>query len=142
MLLKTNSNNTLSYIDYPREFAISSITSNINYTKEKVILKTLQNNSFLKMIVFLKNMYDLEIGKVISEIKKQNAKTVCLHLPDGLKQKAEELQKEIEKHTNAQVIIWGGSCYGSCDLPLEVKHLGVDLLIHFGHSPWQDIGLR
>ena len=87
-------------------------------------------------------MYDLEIKRIISEIKKQNAKTVCLQLPDGLKLRAEELQKEIEKNTNAQVIIWGGSCFGSCDLPLEIKRFGVDLLIHFGHSPWQDFGKR
>ena len=87
-------------------------------------------------------MYDLEIEKIISEIKKQEAKLVCLQLPDGIKPKAEEIQKRIEKETKAQVVIWGGSCYGSCDLPLEVKRLGVDLLIHFGHSPWQDSGKR
>ncbi len=87
-------------------------------------------------------MYNLEIDNIIREIKKQKAKTVCLQLPDGIKPKAEEIQKTIEKETDAQVIIWGGSCYGSCDLPLEVKRLGVDLLIHFGHSPWQDAGKR
>jgi len=87
-------------------------------------------------------MYDMEINKIVKEIKKQAAKVVCLHLPDGIKPKAEEIQKTIEKETDAQVIIWGGSCYGSCDLPLEVKRLGVDLLIHFGHSPWQDAGKR
>jgi 2-(3-amino-3-carboxypropyl)histidine synthase len=87
-------------------------------------------------------MYTLETQKAISEIKKQDAKVVCLQLPDGLKPKAEEIQKAIEKETKAQVIIWGGTCYGSCDLPLEVKRLGVDLLIHYGHSPWQDAGKR
>jgi 2-(3-amino-3-carboxypropyl)histidine synthase len=87
-------------------------------------------------------MYTIETEKVISEIKKQDAKLVCLQLPDGLKPKAEEIQKAIEKETSAQVIIWGGTCYGSCDLPLEVKRLGVDLLIHYGHSPWQDAGKR
>lgn len=87
-------------------------------------------------------MYDLKMDKVINEIKKHNAKTVCLQLPDGLKQKAEELQKIIENKTKSQVIIWGGSCFGSCDLPLEVKRLGVDLLVHYGHSPWQDFGKR
>jgi 2-(3-amino-3-carboxypropyl)histidine synthase len=83
-------------------------------------------------------MYDLEIDRIIKEIKKQKAKTVCLQLPDGLKPKAEELQDRLEKETDAQIIIWGGSCYGSCDLPLEVKNLGVDLLIHFSHAAWQD----
>lgn len=87
-------------------------------------------------------MYDLELNKIITEIKKKNSKVVCLHLPDGLKPKAKEIQKQIEKETKAQVIIWGSSCYGSCDLPLEVKHLGVDLLIHFGHAAWQDFGKR
>jgi 2-(3-amino-3-carboxypropyl)histidine synthase len=87
-------------------------------------------------------MYDLETEKIIKEIKKKKAKLVCLQLPDGLKPKAEELQKLIEEKTTAQVIIWGGSCFGSCDLPLEVKNLGVDLLIHFGHGAWQDYGDR
>lgn len=87
-------------------------------------------------------MYDLEIDKIITEITKQKAKLICLQLPDGLKPKAELLQKEIEEKTDAQIIIWGGSCYGSCDLPLEVKRLGVDLLIHFGHVAWKDAGKR
>ncbi|MBT7368307.1 hypothetical protein HN814_08895 [Candidatus Woesearchaeota archaeon] len=87
-------------------------------------------------------MYKIDTENIISQINEQDSKLVCLHLPDGLKPKAKELQKEIVDKTSAQVIIWGGSCYGSCDLPLEVKRLGVDLLIHFGHSPWQDAGKR
>jgi len=87
-------------------------------------------------------MYDIETKKIIDEINRKKAKLVCLQLPDGIKPKAEELQREIHEHTDAQVVIWGGTCYGSCDLPLEVKRLGVDLLIHFGHSPWQDFSKR
>ncbi len=87
-------------------------------------------------------MYDLETKRIIKEIKDRKAKLVCLQLPDGIKPRAEELQKLIEKKTGTKVLIWGGSCYGSCDLPLEVSRLGVDLLVHFGHSPWQDYGKR
>jgi 2-(3-amino-3-carboxypropyl)histidine synthase len=87
-------------------------------------------------------MYKIEIDKLVSEVKSKDAKLVCLHLPDGLKPRAKEMQEAIEKNTDAKVIIWGGSCYGSCDLPLEVKRLGVDLIIHYGHSPWQDAGKR
>ena len=87
-------------------------------------------------------MYDTEIEKIVDSIRKNDARLVCLQLPDGLKPKAEEIQKEIESRTGAQVLIWGGSCFGSCDLPLQVKNLGVDLLVHFGHSPWQDAGKR
>lgn len=87
-------------------------------------------------------MYHLEMDQLLSEIKKCSAKTVCLQLPDGMKPEADKIQKEVEQRTGAQVIIWGGSCYGSCDIPLEVKRLGVDILVHFGHSPWQDYGKR
>jgi 2-(3-amino-3-carboxypropyl)histidine synthase len=87
-------------------------------------------------------MYDLETGKVISQIRKHEAKRVCLQLPDGLKPYAKEIQDEVVRKTGAEVIIWGGSNYGSCDLPLEVKRLGVDLLVHYGHAPWQDHGKR
>jgi len=80
---------------------------------------------------------DLEIPRIVSEIKKQNAKTICLQLPDGLKPKAGELTESIEKQTNTKVIIWLGSCFGGCDIPEDVQNLGADLLIQFGHDEWK-----
>ena len=65
-------------------------------------------------------MYDLELDKVVKEIKKKNAKIVCIQLADGLKFK-----------TKAKCLIWMESCYGSCDYP-ELRD--VDLLIQFGHN--------
>ena len=81
--------------------------------------------------------YDLELNKVIERIKKDNAKMVCVQLPDGLKPRAKEIQLAIEKNTDASVLFWMGSCYGACDVPLQVERLGVDLLIQFGHSTWR-----
>ena len=81
--------------------------------------------------------YDLEISKVVEKIRKEEAKIVCIQLPDGLKPKAEEIQEELENKTSARVLIWGGSCYGACDLPLQVERLGVDLLVQWGHSEWR-----
>ena len=81
-------------------------------------------------------VYDLEQEKVIEVIKKNNAKFVLLHLPDGLKPRAEEIQKNIKKETDCKVLIWAGSNFGACDLPVDVQRSGVDLIIHFGHSPW------
>jgi len=40
------------------------------------------------------------------------------------------------ENTKAKVIIWAGSCFGGCDVPLEVERLGVDLLIQWGHRRW------
>ncbi len=80
--------------------------------------------------------YDLELERVIDEIKKNNSKTILLHLPDGLKPKAEEIQAKINKETDALVLIWAGSNFGACDLPVDTERIGVDLIIHFGHSAW------
>ena len=82
--------------------------------------------------------YDLEMERVIKEIRKQEAKTVCIQLPDGLKPKATEIASEIEKNTSAKVLIWMGSCFGACDIPnLDKVKPKVDLLIQWGHSPWK-----
>ncbi len=80
--------------------------------------------------------YDLETDKVIELINKKNYKKVCLQLPDGLKPFAKEITDRIRNETEAKVIIWAGSNFGACDLPLEVSKLGVDLLIPYGHSEW------
>ena len=81
--------------------------------------------------------YDLELSKVIERVNKDNAKLVCVQLPDGLKPRAKEIQKAIEENTDASVVIWMGSCFGACDVPLQVERLGVDLLIQRGHSTWR-----
>lgn len=80
--------------------------------------------------------YNLELEKAAEEIKKNNAKLVCIQLPDGLKPKAKEIQEYLEKNTDTKIVIWLGSCWGGCDVPLQVEKLGVDLLIQWGHSPY------
>lgn len=79
-------------------------------------------------------MYDLELDKVIKEIKKQKARTVCIQLPDGLKPRAKEIADRIKKETLSEVSIWLGSCFGGCDT-LDMKD--VDLLIQWGHNRWK-----
>lgn len=81
--------------------------------------------------------YDLELGRVIERIRNENSKLVCIQLPDGLKPRADEIQHAIEKDTEAKTIIWMGSCFGACDVPLQVERMGVDLLIQWGHSVWR-----
>ncbi len=80
--------------------------------------------------------YDLEINKVADKIKQENAKLVCIQLPEGLRTKAKDIVDELKKKTDADFVIWLGSCYGACDVPVQVESLGVDLLIQWGHSEW------
>jgi len=85
----------------------------------------------------MESEYDLEMERAVKEIKKAKAKLVCIQLPDGLKQKATEIAKEIEEKTSAKVIIWMGTCFGACDIPSGLEKLGVDLLIQWGHTEWK-----
>lgn len=78
-------------------------------------------------------MYNLELSKAIETVKNQNANSICIQLPEGLKPKAKEIADRIEKETNAKVLIWLNSCFGACDIP-NLKN--IDLLIQWGHSEW------
>ena len=80
--------------------------------------------------------YELELDKAVEKIKKENAKTVLIQLPDGLKSKASEIVSYLEKHTNAKIFVWLESNWGNCDYPIIEW---IDLLIQFGHSPLEDI---
>ncbi len=84
----------------------------------------------------LQEKYDLELDKVISKIKKSKAKFVLLQFPDGLKVYATAIVDFLEKKTNAEFLIWLGSCYGACDTPVLPKKIEekIDLVIQFGHN--------
>jgi len=81
--------------------------------------------------------YDLEIEKVIAEIKNKNAKKILIQLGEGLKPRAMEIQTEIESKlgNSCQIHFWLNSCYGKCDIPeiIDSKKNDYDLLIQFGH---------
>ncbi|MBI2548114.1 diphthamide synthesis protein [Candidatus Woesearchaeota archaeon] len=79
-------------------------------------------------------MFALELDRVIAEIKQRKSKLVLIQLPDGLKPRAKEIVDTIEKETGATTIIWLGSCFGACDIPLGLNTVGVELLIQWGHN--------
>ena len=81
----------------------------------------------------LEKDYELELERVVSEIKKSGAKTVLLQLPDGLKPWGPTLSDYLEEKTLAKISIWLGACFGACDLPDS----DADLVIQFGHAPWK-----
>ena len=80
--------------------------------------------------------YNYEISEAVALIKKENEKLVCIQLQDGLKPEAVKIAKELESKTNSKIFIWLDSCFGACDIPLELKNLKIDLLIQFGHNQW------
>lgn len=78
--------------------------------------------------------FDFEEERIKQEILKFGAKRVLIQLPEGLKPEAPRLAKTIEKF-GALPIVSADPCYGACDLATaEAESLGVDLIIHYGHS--------
>jgi 2-(3-amino-3-carboxypropyl)histidine synthase len=78
--------------------------------------------------------FDLEEERVKQEILKLGAKRVLIQLPEGLKPEGPHIAKTVEKF-GVLPIISADPCYGACDLAIaEAESLGVDLIIHYGHS--------
>lgn len=87
----------------------------------------------------INDKYELEIEKIIRTIEKEKARRILVQFPDGMKPYANAIVDKINKETkdkNLQIFIWLDSCFGACDVPLEVSKLGVDLIVQFGHSAW------
>ena len=78
--------------------------------------------------------YVLELEKVTQRIKEKGHKMVMIQLPDGLKERANEIVDTIRKETGAEVVIWMSSCYGACDLPFGLNQLQIDMFIQWGHN--------
>jgi len=79
--------------------------------------------------------FDMEVGRIVSEVRKADARRVGLQFPEGLKEEALGIAREIEAKTRADVIVMADPTYGGCDIKRSAaEKLGVDLLVHFGHS--------
>ena len=107
----------------------------------------------MKTLKELSEKYDLEIDKILSEIKKTRvsqvhsalskrgqtkAKRVLLQFPNGFKPYATAIVDLLEEKTNKNVefLIWFGSCFGACDTPIlsgEIQKK-IDLVVQFGHN--------
>ena len=80
--------------------------------------------------------YNLELDKIVKQIKKQKPKRVLLQFPDGMKPYSTTIATEIEKQTNTEILIYFGTCFGACDVPTDMDKY-VDLVVQFGHSAWK-----
>jgi 2-(3-amino-3-carboxypropyl)histidine synthase len=90
----------------------------------------------VKTIDELQEKYNLELDRIILEIKKQKAKLVLLQFPDGLKPYATSVVDYLREKTSAEFLIWIGTCYGACDSVTGIEKLKpkIDLVIQFGHN--------
>jgi len=83
-------------------------------------------------IANLEKDYELELERVVGEIRKSGAGSVLLQLPDGLKPWGPALVDYLSGKYDAEISIWLGACFGACDLPDS----DADLVVQFGHAAW------
>ena len=78
--------------------------------------------------------YELDLNKIVLEIKRKKAKLILLQFPDGLKPYAVPIVDYLNKKTKVEFLIFLGDCFGACDTPVGMEKLGIDLIIQFGHN--------
>lgn len=89
-----------------------------------------------KTISEINEIYELEIDKIVRNIKRKKVEKVLLQFPEGLKPYSTVIALEVEEKGGCQCFIWLGDCFGACDVPVGVSEIGVDLIVQFGHSEW------
>jgi len=89
--------------------------------------------------VFGESTFDVDMGAVTRAVYDRGAKVVGLQLPEGLKRMTPRIVDAIEQATGATVVVSADPCYGACDLvDDQLEPLGVQLVVHVGHSPLGD----
>lgn len=85
----------------------------------------------------LEEHYELELDRVVDEIKEKKAEIVLVQFPDGFKRWATVVIDYLEEKTEGvEFIIYMEACFGACDFPVGIEHLRpkIDLIVQFGHS--------
>ncbi|MEA3229691.1 MAG: diphthamide biosynthesis enzyme Dph2 [archaeon] len=77
---------------------------------------------------------DIDIKTIKNALNKHKAKKAAIQVPEGLKTRALEIADAVEK-LGVETVIAADPCFGACDIPdYQMKMLGCDIIIHFGHS--------
>ncbi|XP_065160417.1 2-(3-amino-3-carboxypropyl)histidine synthase subunit 1 [Atheta coriaria] len=108
----------------------------VRATKVTKIPERILNDKKLQAAVeALPKNYNFEIPKTIWRIEELKAKMVALQMPEGLLMYSTTIADIITDFTGAEVLIMGDVTYGACCVDdLTAKALGVELLVHYGHS--------
>ncbi|XP_050537565.1 2-(3-amino-3-carboxypropyl)histidine synthase subunit 1 [Daktulosphaira vitifoliae] len=101
----------------------------------KIPDEIINNPELIAAIQSLPSNYNFELPKTIWRLRQMQAKRVALQMPEGLTMFAVQLCDIIEHFTDADTVVMGDVTYGACCVDdFTAKALGVDLLVHYGHS--------
>lgn len=79
---------------------------------------------------------ELDLKWLEAELRRTGAGYVLLQAPLGLRSTAVHIAKALQS-SGFRTAISSSNCWGGCDMPYEeAKALGVDTIIHVGHTPF------
>lgn len=88
----------------------------------------------------LNEIYDIQLDWLVEAVREREPELVGLQFPDGLRDWGPAIASWLTAETGAECVISGDPSFGACDLSLDMSRVGVDLLVHFGHSPMPSLG--
>lgn len=103
--------------------------------------RTYEGETQRRAVGALLDNYDIELDEVARKIvAREGTKLVGLQFPDGLRDYATEIEKILRAKTpGVDYVISADPSFGACDLALNLKQLGADMLVHFGHTEMPSI---
>ncbi len=83
--------------------------------------------------------WNYELDRIATAIEEQEAETIGLQFPQGLKRQSAGVADDIEAHVDRDIttLISGKPCYGACDVDMQLARR-TDLFAHFGHTPMEE----
>jgi len=79
--------------------------------------------------------YDIDLQETITKIKAARHKNVGLQFPAGLLKHATTIASTLEMEADTAVTILAEPTYGACDVYRHGEDLGLDAIVHIGHTP-------
>ncbi|CAG0921458.1 unnamed protein product [Notodromas monacha] len=94
-----------------------------------------ENPLLIEACKVLPKNYNFEIPKTIWRIQSSECRRVGLQMPEGLLLFATTIADILIQFANVEVVIMGDVTYGACCVDdFTAKRVGVDFLVHYGHS--------
>lgn len=87
--------------------------------------------------------YELPFEELLPRIRAAHPglSAIGLQFPDGMRDHATEIADIVEEALGCTAVVSADPCYGACDLcDDEFLKLGIDVMIHFGHSEMPSVG--
>ncbi|KAH3665592.1 hypothetical protein OGAPHI_003780 [Ogataea philodendri] len=118
-----------------RSTVIVRAKKNVSRLINQIPQEILDDVELKEAVRLLPSNYNFEIFKTVWNVRKNNAKRVCLQMPEGLLIYSMVIADIIEQFCQAEVLVMGDVSYGACCIDdYTARALDCDMIVHYAHS--------